>query len=65
MKIFLAGASGVTGRSLVPQGPSLMRPGYPETHRGCQDQQSSGADSRHFDQEEEPRWRSRKKSTAS
>ena len=24
--------------------------GYPERHRGCQDQQSSGVDSRHFDQ---------------
>jgi hypothetical protein len=34
MKIFLAGASGVIGRSLVPQGLSLMRPGYPDRHRG-------------------------------
>ena len=50
MKIFLAGATGVIGRSLVPQGLSRMRPGYPESHRGCQGQKSGGVDSRHFDQ---------------
>ena len=29
MKIFLAGATGVIGRSLVPQGLSRMRPRLP------------------------------------